>query len=84
MEVPYFSNLINFVLAPLYSLFVASSILYFIFGIGMFIYYLRINPDQSGIAKGKQHMMYGLLGVLIIMSAGSVVKFFEGIFGSII
>lgn len=47
----------------------AAAFLYFVYGIFQFVR----NPEDSGArSKGLQHMFYGLIGLLLMVSAGAI------------
>lgn len=70
-----FSNFIN----PVIYVFSAGCFVYFLYGVLMFIL-AKVNSKEEDIKRGKQHMIWGLVGVIIIFSAGSIYKFIVGLF----
>jgi hypothetical protein len=40
----------------------------------------RVNGEEEGIKKGKQHMLWGLIGLAIMFSAGSIYKIITSFF----
>ena len=46
---------------------------WFLYGVVNFMM-ARFNGDDEGIKKGKNHMLWGLIGILIIFSAGAIYK----------
>lgn len=67
------------IFAPLYQFVVVIAVLYFLFGVGKFVYDMR-NPTEKN--TGKQHLLWGLVGLFIILSVGGILKLFESVFGS--
>ena len=59
------------IINPLLLLMFAVAFLYFIFGIFQFV---RNPEDSTERSNGLRHMVYGLLGLLLMVSAGAVVN----------
>ncbi|MEI6352693.1 MAG: hypothetical protein WCO35_02030 [Candidatus Nomurabacteria bacterium] len=70
-----FDNIVN----PILYAFSAACFVYFLYGVFMFIL-AKHNGTDDEIAKGKKHMLWGLIGLVIIYSAGSVYTFITGLF----
>ena len=70
-----FQNVIN----PLVTAISAFAFVWFLYGVFMFIL-ARYNSDKDGIDKGKRHMIWGLVGLIIIFSASAIYKFITGFF----
>lgn len=69
------SELVN----PAIYLLSAAAFVYFLYGVVIFI----INKNQAkndGVEKGKKHMLWGLIGLLIIYSANSIYTFIISFF----
>ena len=76
------SRIVEYVFSPLYQLAVVVALLYFFYGMFMFMWQLR-NPDagNSGTSNtGKDHMLWGLVGLFIILSVGGILKVFNSVF----
>ncbi len=67
------------ILAPAYQFVVVISVLYFLYGVAKFVYDMR-NPTEKN--TGKQHLLWGMVGLFIILSVGGILKIFESVFGS--
>ena len=65
------------------AIFLLSSLSYvwFLYGVVNFMI-ARVNGEDEGIKKGKNHMLWGLIGLVIIFSAGSIYKFVTEFFDS--
>jgi hypothetical protein len=77
------NNILREIVSPLYGLAVGCSIVYFLFGVVKFMWESR-NPDNGNsqsINNGKQHMLWGLLGLFMILSVGGILGFFKDISG---
>lgn len=71
-------NVVVEILDPMYKLAVGLAITYFLYGIFMFI--LNFNDPQKK-NLGKSHLLYGTIGLFIILSVGGILKFFNEVFG---
>lgn len=70
-----FSNFVN----PAISLLSALAFVWFLYGVLMFLW-ARYKSDDAGVKKGKQHMLWGLIGLIIIFSAKAIYEFITGFF----
>lgn len=75
----YISRGVDQIVNPAITLISALAFVWFLYGVVMFIV-ARVNGEDEGIRKGKQHMLWGLIGLFIIFSAGSIYKFITGFF----
>jgi multisubunit Na+/H+ antiporter MnhB subunit len=78
-------RVIEFVFNPLYRLAVVCSLIYFLYGVTLFIWQMR-NPDGGDTQKridGKSHMIWGLVGLFIIFSVGAIIEFFNSTLGGV-
>ncbi len=64
--------LVENILNPLMLLFFAIGLLVFVFGVVEFLY--GINAENEARERGKKHMLWGLVGMFIMMVAYSIVK----------
>jgi hypothetical protein len=65
-------------LFPLISFLFAMALLYFMWGAYQFV----ANADSdSARDTGKSHMMYGIIGMLVMISAFAILKIAAGTFG---
>ncbi len=70
-------NIVTEIFNPLYQLAVALAFLYFLYGVYKFI--IELDDPQRKII-GKSHLLYGLIGLFIILSAGGIIKIFGDMF----
>lgn len=68
----------NAILFPLMSLMVAGAVLVFLWGAYEFV---MNAADEGGRATGRAHMMYGIIGLLVILSAYTILKIAAATFG---
>lgn len=66
--------------SPLYQIVAACAVVYFLYGAAKFIYDMN-NPEEKN--TGKQHLLWGLVGLFIIFSVGGILQFFNSYFGGI-
>ncbi len=71
-------NVITEIFNPLYQLAVGLATVYFFYGVYNFIVNLN-DPEKKN--TGKDHLLYGSIGLFIILSVGGILKFFNEIFG---
>ncbi len=60
----------NNIIAPIVWLLVAGGIIVFIYGLMIFIF----NPESDKKAEGKQHMLWGIIGLVIIFSSWGIMN----------
>jgi hypothetical protein len=68
--VPFLEKVAEYILNPLIKLVFAIAFLVFVFGILQFI---RSETSDKARAEGKQKIVYGLLGMLIMFSAYGII-----------
>ena len=66
------------ILFPLMTLMMAVALLVFLWGV--YEYVLNAD-DESARSTGKMHMMYGIIGLLVMISALGILKIAAGTFG---
>ena len=66
------------ILFPLMILMSAVAMLVFLWG--MYEYVLNAS-DQEARSNGKQHMLYGIIGLLVMISAYGILKIAAATFG---
>ncbi len=67
------------IINPTITLLFGAAILYFVWGI---VQYIRGADQSSERQKGAQHMIWGLIGIFIMVSAVALLKLFtQSIFG---
>lgn len=62
------------IINPLLKLLIALAVLYFLFGVLQYFVGARERSDSEAASKGKSHMLYGLIGVAITISAFGIVN----------
>jgi hypothetical protein len=73
----FLARIENAILFPLMSLMMAAALLVFIWGGFQFI----VNADdEGGRDTGKKHMLYGIIGMFVMVSAFALLKLAASIF----
>ena len=65
------------ILFPLIALLSAIAILVFLYGCFKFV---TNTDDDSARATGKQHILWGIIGLLVMVSAYAILNIFAGTF----
>jgi len=63
---------------PLIRLLVALAVVYFLWGVVKFI--INID-DESARTEGKRHMVWGIIGIFIMISVWGIINVIETTFG---
>lgn len=72
------SRIENAILFPIISFMLTLALLYFLWGAYEFV----VNADNdSGRTTGKQHMLYGIIGMIVMTSALAILRIAAGTFG---
>lgn len=79
MEAGKFVNKVNeIILFPLISLLSAIAFVVFLYGCAVYI----LNADnETARSEGKKHIMYGLIGLVVMASAYAILNIASGTFG---
>ncbi len=73
-----FQNVVTEIFNPLYKLAVGIAITYFLFGVFKFIMDMN-DPEKKNF--GKSHLLWGTIGLFIILSVGGILRLFNDLFG---
>ena len=65
------------IFSPLYQLVVGIAFVYFLYGVFMFIVNMR-DPEKKNF--GKSQLLYGTIGLFIILSVGGILQLFNSVF----
>jgi hypothetical protein len=71
-------NTVKHVFSPLYQLAAATAVAYFLFGVAKFIYDLN-DPEKKTL--GKSHLLWGMVGLFIILSIGGILPGLNNLIG---
>ncbi len=72
-------KIVDVILTPIIWLLVGVSFIMFFYGIVVFL----TAPDGNEKAKGKRHMLYGILGLFLIFAVWGVISVISGTIESI-
>ncbi len=73
------NNLVSAIIDPLMVLLVGAALLVFAWGIVEFIWGLSSGSENK--EKGKQHMLWGVLGLTIMVGAYAIIQLVLRTFG---
>ena len=76
----FITNLANVVLNPLIRLMFAAATLYFIWGVFL---YIKNSQSESERKKGAQHMLWGLIGITIMVGVYGILQMATNTFLSV-
>ena len=68
--------------SPLYQLIVMITFLYFLWGVLRFIIVFRKGEDADAKKQGQNHMLFGLIGLFIVLSIGGFIKWIQNLVGT--
>ena len=71
-------NIQTFIVFPIILLLFAAGFLYFLWGMAMFIW--KADSD-TGRSEGIQHMLWGVIGMFIMVAAWGIINMIKGTFG---
>ena len=71
-------RIIDEIFNPIYKLVTGIAFVYFLYGAAKFIYDLS-HPEEKN--TGKQHLLWGTIGLFIMFSVGGILSLFGSIFG---
>ena len=72
------SNVVTEIYSPIYQLVAAVTVVYFVYGVARYVIELN-NPQET--SEGKAHLLYGSIGLFIVLSVGGILSYFGDIFG---
>ena len=70
-----FRGLIDNLLNPAMLLLTGAAAVVFIFGVVEFLWFAR--DDSKAFEKGKNHMIWGIVGLLIMVAAWAIIMFIQ-------
>jgi hypothetical protein len=74
--------LINIIVNPLLALLFGAGLIVFLFGIVEFFFELDVRGNQSAKENGKNHMLWGVIGMFIMVSAWSIFRLIAATVGA--
>lgn len=73
-----FQKAVTYFLTPLYQIAVVIAFLYFLFGVAFLMFQMN-NPEKR--EEARAHLLYGVIGLFIILSVGAIIEFINGVVG---
>ncbi len=73
----YLDKINENLLFPLITLMMAVALLIFLYGL---FEYVRNSSSEQGRVTGRQHILWGIVGLLVMLSAFSILKIAAGTF----
>lgn len=65
---------------PALALLFAAGFLMFVYGVVEFMFFQRDAKGGEYLGKGREHMLWGVIGMAIMMSAWGIIKVVAGTF----
>ncbi len=75
----FLRRLIDTIVNPLITLMFAGAVLYFVWGV--FNYIIKREDGGGDVSTGKQHIMWGIVGLFIMTAAYAIVQIVGRTFG---
>ncbi len=72
------SRISQYIIDPIILLLFALGLLYFLWGVAIFIWQ---SDSEDARKKGVQHMLWGIIGMFIMIAALGIINLIEGTFG---
>lgn len=73
------SNIVSELFSPLYQLVAGVTILYFLYGAAKYVIDLN-DPEKKTF--GKSHLLWGTVGLFVVLSVGGILSMIDGFFGN--
>jgi len=74
----FWNNIVSNILTPIIELLVAGAFVVFVWGVVDFI---RGADDAEKRSTGQQHMIWGIVGLVIIFGANAIINIIKATFG---
>ena len=73
-----FQKIVTYLLNPAYQILVVVAFLYFLYGVAFLLMQMN-NPEKRD--QARRNLLYGVIGLFIILSVGAIIKFLNGVVG---
>lgn len=73
---------LNVIINPALAVLFSAGLLVFVFGIVEFFFELDVRGNQSAKENGKNHMLWGLIGMFVMASAFSILALIQNTIAS--
>lgn len=74
----FIDNVVALIINPLIALLMAAALAYFIWGAALFILNAAESEERK---KGKQHLIWGIIGIFIMVSVIGILRIVTATFG---
>lgn len=74
MAIKSVSDISTEIINPIIKLLIAGAVIYFLYGVVKFLIGSRERSDSQEAVEGKNHMLYGIIGIAITISAFGIVN----------
>ena len=75
---PFIDSLNSAIVYPIVSLLLGIALLVFLWGVFV---YIRDSENDEARATGKRHMIFGIIGLVIMVSAVAILEIAKATFG---
>lgn len=73
-----FGKFVTYLINPVYQIVVVMAFLFFLYSVTLFLFQMN-KPDIRELAR--RNLMYGLIGLFIILSVGAIIKGINAVVG---
>lgn len=73
------SRITTVIIDPLLALLFAAGLLVFLWGVVQFL--IGVNEESDKKEEGKQHMLWGIIGMFIMVAALAIIRLVTSTFG---
>lgn len=76
------NQLTKVVINPILALLFAAALLVFIYGLVEFLWGLNKEADSETRGNGKRHMLWGIVGMFVMLAAYSIIQLIANTVGT--
>lgn len=74
-------NIIKFIIDPLMMVLFAAGFMLFVYGLVEYLFASAKGADPSKNKTGKDHMLYGVIGMFVMSSIWGIIALIDSTFG---